>query len=582
MCCSLYDDTHYTTQLKEINPKEHYDVIIIGGGISGLTSHALFTKAGLTSCVIEMDSRPGGYLAGFKRHDFRFDSAIHWLNNCGPNGLVTKVFKIIGDDYPKCKEQKRIRRFISDDFDYLVTNNPNELKEQWIKEFPHEKKGIIRFFKDAKKIAKSFDKYATLSRTMNTMNWFNSAIHGIKMLRFAMPFIPHVRFVGEEKLKKGLNRYFKDEKLHRVFCSEPDLLSCLIPISWAYSNDFQLPPKGGSQSFPEWLMHASNEMNGDVFFKSKVTNILLKDNIATGVQFQCKDKTFKIGSKYVVAACDAQALFEKMLPEHVVPAKKKETLKNAPLYASAITVALGIDCPSEDLGLNEEIIFLADPDVNRDELGKGDPYKSGIHILASTVRDKSLSLPENGTITLFIPAWIDNNNYWECEIDADGNYIRGEKYKALKQKYADILIDRVQDKLVPNLREHILFCDVATPITHFRYTGNKDGTMMAQKPGKENYQSKVAEYKTPISNLFLSGHWADLGGGIPIAVKSSINTTLMVLQKENKAVFKLLADYMDGKINKEDLSASTLLKHYKNNWSAMATPAEKKLERRSK
>ena len=69
--------------------------------------------------------------------------------------LVTKIFKIVGDDYPKCREQKRIRRFVSDEFDYLVTNNPDELKEEWIKEFPHEKKGIIKFFKDAKKIGKS-------------------------------------------------------------------------------------------------------------------------------------------------------------------------------------------------------------------------------------------------------------------------------------------------------------------------------------------------------------------------------------------------------------------------------------------
>lgn len=566
--------------MKEINPKQHYDVVIIGGGVSGLTSAALFSKVGISCCVLEMDNRPGGYLAGFRRHDFRFDSAIHWLNNCGPNGLVTKIFKIIGDDYPKCRDQKNIRRFISDNYNYLVTNNPDELKEQWIKEFPHEKKGIIRFFKDAKKIGKSFERYANLSRTMNTMKWYEFPFHGLKMLRFALPFIPHIKYTGEEKLKQGLNRYFKDEKLHSVFCSEPDVLSCLIPISWAYINDFQIPPDGGSQSFPEWLMYATEKMGGDIWFKSKVKEIVVENNLAKGVKFEHREKEYSISSKYVVAACDAETLFEKMLPKKSIPITIKNRLKEAPLYASAITVALGIDCPSEELGLGEEIIFLADTSVPRNDLGQGDPHLSGIHILASTVRDKSLSLPEHGTITLFIPAWMDNNNYWGCEIDENGNFIRGDKYKALKEQYAEILIKRVENKLIPNLRKHILYCDVATPITHHRYTGNKNGTMMAQKPGKENYQNKVASYITPVKNLYLSGHWADLGGGIPIAIKSSINTTLLVLQKEDKKKFKLLAKYMDGKIGVEQLNASGLLAQYDNSWIKEPTPAQKKMERR--
>ena len=84
-----------------IRPKNSYDIIIIGGGISGLTSAALLSRAGLSVCLLETESRPGGYLAGFDRKGFRFDSAIHWLNNCDEHGWVAKVFQLIGHDYPK-------------------------------------------------------------------------------------------------------------------------------------------------------------------------------------------------------------------------------------------------------------------------------------------------------------------------------------------------------------------------------------------------------------------------------------------------------------------------------------------------
>lgn len=74
--------------------RPEYDVIVIGAGISGLTAAGLLSRAGLSVCVLEMDARPGGYLAGFRRKDFRFDSAIHWLNQLGPDGLVTRVFSM--------------------------------------------------------------------------------------------------------------------------------------------------------------------------------------------------------------------------------------------------------------------------------------------------------------------------------------------------------------------------------------------------------------------------------------------------------------------------------------------------------
>ncbi len=568
--------------MREIHPKEYYDVVIIGAGISGLTSSALFRRAGLSCCVVEMNNIPGGFLQGFNRHSYRFDSAIHWLNNCGPNGFVTRIFKIIGQDYPKSKIQKRIKRFVSNDFDYLVSSTPDDLKEQWIKDFPHEKKGIVKFFKDAKRVGKSMDSYTFLSRSMDSISWYNMPFYGLKMLKFALPFIPHIKYDGAGGVERGLDRYFKDTKLKKVFCSEPDMLSCLIPIGWAYYEDFQTPPPGGSQSYPEWLAYVTEYLEGDIFYKSKVLDVLVENNTAVGVRLDHRGSIHEVKSKYVIAACDAETLYDKMLPKNTIPEKIMENLKGAKLYASGFTVALGLDCLAEELGLGEEIVYLADPNVNREELGSGDPHKSGIHIVASTTRDKSLALPEHGTITLFIAAWIEQNNYWNTERDDEGNFIRGEKYKALKQEYADILIDRVQEKVAPNLRAHISYCDIATPITHQRYTGNKNGSMMGQRPGKENMQAKVAGYKTPVKNLLRSGHWADLGGGVPIAVKSAMNTTFMVLKKENKKVFRLLAKYMDGKIEAEDLEKSGLLTPYDLSWVQELTPAQKTLKKRAK
>lgn len=550
--------------MQDNNPKKFYDVVIIGAGISGLTSSALFSKAGISSCVLEMHNVPGGYLQGFERKGFKFDTAIHWLNDCGANGFVTKTFKIIGKDYPKVKNQKQIRRFINDEINYLVTNNPDEFKEELKTKFTEDKKGIEKFFNDALKISKSFDSYINLNRSLETRNIFSKAVYGLKMLKFAFAFIPHIKYKGKDGLKNGLNKYSKNPDFHKIFHAENELLSCLVPIAWAYSSNFQNPPKGGSKAFTKWLLNSSKKMGGEIFFNSKVNKIVTKDNKVEGVKFINKGELKEIKCKYVVAACDLESVYTKMLDKNIISNTIIEKLTNAEMYSSSVTVSIALDCPAENLNIGEESIFLFDNKHNTKDLSKGDPNESGIHILSPTVRDKTLAPEGKGIITLFIPAWIENNNYWNCKRDEKGNFKRGEEYKKLKKEYAEILINRVQEKVIPNLKEHILFYDVATPITYLRYTDNKNGTMMGQRPGKENMMNKVASYKTPVLNLLISGHWADLGGGVPIAVKTALNTSLIIIQKENKRVFKLLANYIDGKKNINALKTSKLMKHYDN------------------
>ena len=557
-------------------PKNFYDIIIIGAGISGLTSSALLSKAGFSTCVLEMNHHAGGYLAGFDRGEFRFDTSIHWLNDCSPDAFVSRIFKIIGNDYPKVEVQKDIRRFVNNDIDYLVTNNPNEFKEELLAKFPDDRKGILKFFKDAKKISKSFETYLNLTRSLETRNVFSKAVYGLKMLKFALAFIPHIKFKGDKGLEKGLNKYSKNPEFHKLFSSEEELLSCLVPLAWAYSSNYQNPPKGGSRVYPEWLSYSTKKMGGDIFFNSKVTDIIAENGKVKSVKFEKRGVISEINCKYVVAACDVETLYKKMLPMSKISEKRIKNIGEAELYASSVTVSIALNCPSSELGIGEESIFLFDNMLSKSELNEGNPHKSGIHVLSPSFRDSSLAPEGKSTLTLFIPAWIENNNYWECEKDEKGRFIRGEKYKKLKNEYAEIIIDRVQEKLIPNLKEHILFFDVATPITYLRYTNNKNGSMMGQRHGEKNMKRNVASYKTHIQNLLVSGHWAELGGGVPLAVKAALNTSLMILKNEKSTTFKLFANYIDGKTKLDTILKSKLLTSYDNSWKKAPTPAERK------
>lgn len=556
--------------------KTLYDVVIIGAGIGGLTAAALLSKAGLTVCVLEKEPHVGGYLAGFRRKDFIFDTAIHWLNQYGPQGIITRLFDAIGSDHPRAVTQKYTRRYKGASFNYLLSSNPDELRDQLIGEFPHEKKGLENFFRNAKKIGRSLNKLNSIFRSEATMTFWEKFQGKMHLLKVILPFIPFVRYNGEKGLKKGLNRFFKEERLHTMFTSETEVIGCMVPIGWSYAQDFQSPPKGGGQVIPEWLEHVVNFYGNTILTQSTVKEILLEGNTCTGVSYIRKGKQHQIRSKYVIAACDIETLYEKMLPPQVIPQTLKNKLRQAELYSSSVTISVALDCEAEALGFSEELIHLVDENGDFYAHHNGDPATSEISILAPSVRDKSVAPEGCGTLTLFMPAFMHYNNEWLTDKDEEGNFIRNEEYRKLKQQIADIIIDRVDKHVAPGLKSHILFCDVATPVTHWRYTGNKNGTMMGAKPGRQNIQNKIAHYQTPVDNLLLGGHWAELGGGVPIAAKAGTNASLLILKKENPVAFKALCRYIDGKLTLEELLSNDCFKPYDHSWVQSLTPSEKK------
>ena len=62
------------------------NVIIIGGGVAGLSSGIYGQLNGYDTEILEMHTLPGGQCTAWKRKDYTFDYCIHWLvgSSSGP------------------------------------------------------------------------------------------------------------------------------------------------------------------------------------------------------------------------------------------------------------------------------------------------------------------------------------------------------------------------------------------------------------------------------------------------------------------------------------------------------------------
>ncbi len=251
---------------------------------------------------------------------------------------------------------------------------------------------------------------------------------------------------------------------------------------------------------------------------------------------------------YVIAACDVGALYTKMLPPGTISEKILTKYRNAEIFDSCTTLSLGLDCPPSELGLNEEQVLLRQDGITRKEHGCTSSEKTEISVIASSFRDPTLAPLGKGTIAICAPGSISFGDYWSCERDKNGGFIRGKAYQSFKKKYADELLHRVHEKLIPGLMSHIEVLDIATPITYLRYTGNRNGAIMGFRPSFRNIRNRIAHYRTPVKNLFIGGQWAELGGGVPVAVRAGMNSALLVLKRESPETYRILCEAIDGKI----------------------------------
>ena len=72
------------------------NIIIIGGGISGLTAGIFAQKQGYNSIIIEKHNEVGGNLTGWYRDGFYIDNCIHWLTGTNKKTKEYSLLKQIG------------------------------------------------------------------------------------------------------------------------------------------------------------------------------------------------------------------------------------------------------------------------------------------------------------------------------------------------------------------------------------------------------------------------------------------------------------------------------------------------------
>ena len=83
-------------------------VIIIGGGIAGLSAGIHAQMDGFETEIYESHFKPGGMCTTWTRSGYKIDNCVHWFSCCNPGFQLYKQWVncgLAGDDVPRVHQQ---------------------------------------------------------------------------------------------------------------------------------------------------------------------------------------------------------------------------------------------------------------------------------------------------------------------------------------------------------------------------------------------------------------------------------------------------------------------------------------------
>jgi C-3',4' desaturase CrtD len=131
-----------------------YEVVVVGGGIGGLTAAALLAARGVNVCLVERAPRAGGCAANFEHlgHDFETGAGLYacWE----PGGLHERVFAELPVAAPEAREVSPAYTVrLPGGADVRVGGNAEEFYKTLHASFPECPAGAVRFYREAAHVA---------------------------------------------------------------------------------------------------------------------------------------------------------------------------------------------------------------------------------------------------------------------------------------------------------------------------------------------------------------------------------------------------------------------------------------------
>ena len=463
-------------------------ILIVGGGVSGLSTGIYAELNGHQAVIYEKHSIAGGNLTGWQRGEYHIDNCIHWLTGTNPNTNAYKIWEELGvlgdieimqgESLYTCEHMgKRIS----------MSRDLNKIKNDMLKISPKDKTEILRFIKTIKILqymcdigGKNHDKQCGATfyvRHLPILIKYHRMSTGTLAKRFKSPILQQFIscFLGNDFASLGLLFVFAH-----------------------FTGDNGGIPRGSSYGMAQRLANKFTSLGGKLVTGTEVMKInRVGKNATSAVLSTGETETFD----YAVLAADPKVIFNKILdvdmPKQLTRAYSNKHLIRFSSYQCAFV------CDSDKLDFTGDFIFEIPAE-----------YQNKLHTTHLILREfthEEAFAPKGKTVLQSLTF---------CSEEDCQNFINLKKislaYKALKEELSNIIYDIIIQKF-PNLKESLKCIDVWTPATYKRFINSDIGSYMGFAMPPRYLPVRASNKIKELKNVFLATQWQQVPGGLPIA-----------------------------------------------------------------
>ena len=483
--------------------------LVIGSGFGGIAAALRLRAKGHDVTLVEKHKDLGGRARVFKKNGFIFDAGPTVIT--APY-LINELFELFNkksENYINLKPLKTWYRFIFDDgskFDY--SGDEGLMKRQIKMMNKDDIKGYEELVKFTKKI---FDKgFMELSDIS-----FDKPLTMVKQLPALL------KLKSYRSVYSLVSSYVKNEKLRRMLSMHPLLVGGNpFTTTSIYGLILYLEKKwgihysmGGTGNIIKGLEKLMEEEKIEIIKGSEATKIESLSNKITSVKL---DNQKEINVDNVICNADPPSVYEKLLENKKVSSifewKKKRMQYSMGLFVYYFGTKKTYDnVEHHTIKFGKKYKEHLDDIFNKKKLNNDISY----YLHRPSATDSSMAPDGNDCFYVLVP--VPNN---QSKIDWS---IEGEKIK-------NLVIDKMEKDLMPNLRENIIEDFYLTPDYFEKDLNTKYGSGFSIQPKFSQSAYFRFHNKSEIYNgLYFVGAGTHPGAGIP-GVLSSAKVLDKILQ----------------------------------------------------
>ena len=485
------------------------EVVVVGGGIGGLTVAALLAARGVDVCLLERESRVGGCAASFDKFGYTFEQGYGLYAFWQPNEIHARVFSELPVDPPETRplEPGYVVR-LPDKSEVALTASTEAFEENLRLVFPECADKAISFYRKLAPLNTALQRVLhrvpdlrTASRSRQAYSLLFDGKIGAQILSSSK----HTTLQHLDGVSMRFRRFVdvQLQALAQVGSSEVAYLYAAMALSMPRGGLFAI--RGGAATLADLMADSIKQSGGRVRLNTPVLR-LSYDSTGNAVGVDLLSGETVTASKAIISNLTLWDTYGKLVGLNHTPTEIRKELKSLRSWG-AYLLYLGMDEDADRPLVSNHILALSDWQDGQNY----NPESSQLFFAPSPSWD---ARAPSGKRAVTVHAFTDVDEWFTFHKD-----------ETELEERDQLMLEACWQQLhsaMPELGSHIEVIDTATPRTVYEQTRRKLGMVGGVSPTPNRFWLNHPSHLTSLPNLYIVSD-TTCAGGIAGLTQSAYN-----------------------------------------------------------